>query len=68
MSVDEKAEYLLEHYRVGNSVKVSAINPVTTTEVHIVRPVNAGRAELSQVTVGKHRYMQRMTEKKLEDW
>lgn len=64
MTVDEKAEYLLEFYRVGNSVKVSAIDPVTTTEVHIVGPANVGRAELSRVAVRKLKYVLRKAESK----
>ena len=67
MTVGEKAEYLLEFYRVGKSVKVSAIDPVTTTEVHIVGPVSAGREELSRVAVRKLKYVLRKAANKKEN-
>ena len=40
-------EFLLEFRRVGNAVKVSAIDPITGTEVSITGPASIGEAELS---------------------
>ena len=50
-------EYLIEFRRVGNSVKVSAIDPLTTQEVSIVGPANVGQEELSRVAVRKLKYV-----------
>jgi hypothetical protein len=33
MDTEKPGEYLLEFYRIGNSVRVPAINPVTGMEV-----------------------------------
>ncbi len=53
----EPGEYLIEFHRIGVSVKVSAIDPVTNTEVSIVGPATAGREELSRVAVQKLKYV-----------
>jgi len=52
-----KHEYLLEFHRIGNTVKVTAIDPVTGREAAIVGPVNAGKAYLSRTAVRKLQYV-----------
>ena len=50
-------EVLLEFYRIGNSVKVSAVDPVTKVEVSIVGPASAPRSELERAAIQKLRYV-----------
>lgn len=47
----------LEFRRVGNYIKVSAINPVTNTEVSIVGAASATQAELERIAVNKLKYV-----------
>ena len=55
----EGGEFLLEFRRIGNAVKVSAIDPVTGTEVSITGPASIGEAELSLNACNKLRYVLR---------
>lgn len=55
----DQRHYLLEFLPMGNSVKVSAIDPVSGTEVSIVGPVNASKDELTRVAVSKLEYVMR---------
>lgn len=48
-------EVLLEFRRVGAYVKVSAVDPESFTEVHIMGPPSAGRKALERVAVQKLR-------------
>lgn len=48
-------EVLLEFRRVGAYVKVSAVDPESFTEVHIMGPPSAGREALERVAVQKLR-------------
>lgn len=52
-------EFLVEFRRIGNAVKVSAIDPVTGTEVSISGPANIGETELSRTACNKLRYVLR---------
>jgi len=47
------AEVLFEFRRVGNSVKVSAVDPVSNTEVSIVGSPAAGETYLKQTALRK---------------
>ena len=49
--------YIIEYYQLGNSVKVSAIDPETGKEVSIVGPATQSRKELARVAVQKLEYM-----------
>jgi len=49
--------YIIEFHRVGNAVKVTAMDPVTLTEVSIVGPHNVGDTELTRVVVRKLEYV-----------
>lgn len=50
-------EYLIEFVRIGNSIKVSAIDPVTGIEASIVGPANLSEALLSSNAIAKLRYV-----------
>ena len=50
-------EVLFEFRRVGSYVKVSAVDPVTYTEVHIMGPVGAGKEQLERVAMRKLRHV-----------
>ncbi|MDP1670596.1 MAG: DUF6898 family protein [Alphaproteobacteria bacterium] len=50
-------DVLIEFVRIGNSVKVSAIDPATGTEVSIVGPSNMSEAQLSSNAIAKLRYV-----------
>ena len=51
------AEVLYEHHRVGNCVKVSAIDPATYTEVSIVGPASATQTSLENLARKKLVYV-----------
>lgn len=48
---------LLEFQRVGALVKVSAIDPVTNTEVVVQGPASASQEQLSRTAIAKLRYV-----------
>lgn len=50
-------DFLIEFVRIGNSVKVSAIDPATGVEVSIVGPANLSDAQLSSNAIAKLRYV-----------
>jgi len=50
-------DYLIEFVRIGASVKVSAIDPVTGTEASIIGPANMSEAQLSKNAISKLRYV-----------
>lgn len=50
-------DFLIELVRIGNSVKVSAIDPATGVEVSIVGPANLSDAQLSSNAIAKLRYV-----------
>ena len=60
-AVAEKSgkEVLLELYRVGNSVKVTAVDPETLIEVSIVGDPAAGEQALKQAAINKLEYVLR---------
>lgn len=47
------AEVLFEFHRVGNSIRVAAIDPVNNIEVTIVAPVRCEERELQRVALQK---------------
>ena len=53
MSIKDAQEALIEIVRLGSCAKVSAIDPVTRTEVSIVGPANAGEASLKAIALRK---------------
>ncbi len=50
-------EVIFEFYQIGNSVKVSAVDPASLVEVSIVGPANAPRAQLQRVALRKLKYV-----------
>ncbi len=52
-----EGEVLLEYHRVGAYVKVSAIDPVTQTEVSIVGDPKRSEAVLARVALNKLKYV-----------
>ncbi len=46
-------EIIIEFHRIGGSVKVSAMDPATLTEVSIVGPANAGEEILKRNVLRK---------------
>ncbi len=49
--------YYVEFQRIGGTVKVSAIDPSTGTEVSTMGPVSAGEEELGRAAVQKLKYV-----------
>ncbi|HVT50529.1 MAG TPA: hypothetical protein VHE77_03100 [Dongiaceae bacterium] len=49
--------YIIEFHRIGNAVKVSAIDPATLTEVSIQASPGVGDAELTRLVVRKLEYV-----------
>lgn len=54
-------DVLIEFQVVGKIVRVSAIDPVTNTEVIIQGPASAGKAVLARNALAKLNYMLRKT-------
>jgi predicted metal-dependent hydrolase len=44
---------IIEFHRVGNAVKVSAVDPQTFLEVSIIAPLNASEREMTQTVLRK---------------
>jgi len=57
LSAGDAAEALLEFYRIGNVVKVTAVDPVSLVEVSIVGDPRAGETALAHAAVRKLRYV-----------
>jgi GTP-binding protein EngB required for normal cell division len=55
--MSEEEGYIIEFHRVGNAVKVTAMDPATLTEVSMIGPSNAGDTELTRLVVRKLEYM-----------
>ena len=50
-------DFILEFIAMGNSVKVTCVDPNTGKEVSTIGPANAPRAQLSQAAVNKMLYV-----------
>jgi len=53
----DQGDVIVEFYRVGAFVKVSAIDPHTLTEVSIVGPPDAGENALARTAIRKLEYV-----------
>ncbi len=63
MSETHGHDYLIEFTVIGNSVKVTALDPVTQLEVSIVGDPRVGQHQLSRLAVRKLRYrLQKLSE------
>ena len=49
--------YIIEFQRIGNAVKVSALDPATLTEVSIMGAPSVGETELTRLVVRKLEYV-----------
>ena len=52
-------EVILEYFQIGNSVKVSAVDPVTLVEVSIIGPADQSREALTRTAINKLDYVLR---------
>lgn len=50
-------DFILEFIAMGNSVKVTCVDPKTGREVSTIGPANAPRSQLSQAAVKKMLYV-----------
>lgn len=50
-------EVIFEFIQVGNSIKVTAVDPATLTEVSIVGPLTASEAQLRATALRKLEYV-----------
>ena len=57
MSKKGDGEIILEFHPIGNSVKVTAVDPETLTEVSIVGPPSAGEEALKRTAIQKLKYV-----------
>ena len=57
MAGPRKREVLLEFHKVGNAVKVTAVDPDTLTEVSIVGSPSAGEETLRRTAINKLNYV-----------
>ncbi|MFZ5834343.1 MAG: DUF6898 family protein [Pseudomonadota bacterium] len=53
MSDGSDQKFLIEFVRIGASVKVSAIDPMTGVEVSIIGPAHLSEAQLSKNAINK---------------
>ncbi len=52
-SKEQSGEYIIEFQQHGSSVKVSAVDTATMTEVSIIGPSSAGQEELQRLAIKK---------------
>ena len=52
-----QGRYIIEYVAMGESVKVTAIDPVSSREVSIVGPVKAPRKQLAELAIRKLLYV-----------
>lgn len=57
MAQDTDKNFLIEFVRIGNSVKVTAIDPVTGLEACIIGPASLSEAQLSKNAIAKLHYV-----------
>ncbi|MEM7171009.1 MAG: hypothetical protein AAF530_12625 [Pseudomonadota bacterium] len=53
----QEFEVIFEFHRVGDSLKVSAVDPVSLTEVSVLGPPSAGEFEMRRIALQKLRYV-----------
>lgn len=57
MSDEDKEGFIVETIRVGNAIKVTAIDPVSMREVSIVGSPKVSPKELSDLAIRKLKYV-----------
>jgi hypothetical protein len=55
--MSDEEGYIIEFHRVGNAVKVTAMDPATLTEVSMVGALGVSDTELTRLAVRKLEYM-----------
>ncbi len=53
MAIEKPSEVYFEHTVIGSVVKVAAIDAATATEVQVMGPAGAARADLEQLALQK---------------
>ena len=53
----DQSEVIIEFYRMGHYIKVSAVDPVSLTEVSIVGSPQVGQTTLERTAIQKLRYV-----------
>lgn len=53
------SDFIIEFIAMGNSVKVTCVDPRTGKEVSTIGPSNASRSQLSQAAINKMLYVLR---------
>jgi hypothetical protein len=56
-SMADDQGYIIEFHRIGNAVKVTAMDPATLTEVSMVGAPGVGDTELTRLVVRKLEYV-----------
>ncbi len=56
-SSDKENGYIVEYVAIGNSVKVTAFDPITLKEVSVIGATNMQRKQLAKLAVRKLIYM-----------
>lgn len=60
---DDNRQYIIEYVQVGNSIKVSAIDPVSRFEACVVVPATGiSRKEMGQLAIRKLEYVMEKAE------
>lgn len=54
---DKENGYIVEYVAIGNSVKVTAFDPITLKEVSVIGATNMQRKQLAKLAVRKLIYM-----------
>lgn len=57
MSEPEDERYIVEYTAIGTSVKVTAFDPKTLTEVSVIGSTKTSQADLNKLAVRKLEYM-----------
>ena len=52
-----EGDYILEYKAWGDSVKVTAVDPVTLLEVSVVCPINITKASMERLAIKKLEYL-----------
>jgi len=50
-------DIILEYYVRGKTVRISAMDPVTLTEVSVIAPYNLSREQMAQLAMRKLNYV-----------
>ena len=57
MEQDNDDRYIIEFITMGKSVKITAIDPDTLTEVCVIAPTSLPKKEMAELAVRKLHYM-----------